>query len=232
MSLWGEFCPKCVYNDYFQLSLLQFILPKTRSMKRIGPHHYDILTIIFGSLLGDAYAEKHGNGTRISFYQEASHKAYLLWLHNLIASKGYCSNNKPKIQTRIGKYGKLRYIIRFKTYTFTSLNWIHEVFYSSHKKVLPFCIDQYLSPLALAIWIMDDGGRLSSGIKLSTNNFTLSEVNRLCLLLNNKYNLIATVNLADKDQYIIYIQKKSMNRLANIVGPYIHSSMKYKLINI
>jgi len=48
-------------------------------LKRIGPHNIDILSIIFGSLLGDAYAEyrKQGKGTRISFMQEASHLTYL-----------------------------------------------------------------------------------------------------------------------------------------------------------
>jgi ubiquinol-cytochrome c reductase cytochrome b subunit len=57
--------------------LLPFNLPKIKSLNRIGPHNYEILTIIFGSLLGDAHAEKHGNGTRICFYQESSHKNYL-----------------------------------------------------------------------------------------------------------------------------------------------------------
>jgi hypothetical protein len=53
---------------------------RIRSEKRIGPHNFDILSIIFGSLLGDGHAEKRlkGNGTRISFYQEGSHLTYLI----------------------------------------------------------------------------------------------------------------------------------------------------------
>ena len=57
---------------------------KIRAVKRIGPHNMDILSIIFGTLLGDGYAEKRVNGTRITFYQEGSHKDYLLLLHYLI----------------------------------------------------------------------------------------------------------------------------------------------------
>jgi ubiquinol-cytochrome c reductase cytochrome b subunit len=132
MSLWGEFCPKCVYNNNFELSSL--LLSKIRSTNRIGVHNYDILSIIFGSLLGDAQAEKHGNGNRITFYQENTHKYYLLWLHNLISSKGYCNENIPVLQTRLGKYGKLRKIIRFKTFTYSSLNWIQECWYINNKK--------------------------------------------------------------------------------------------------
>jgi ubiquinol-cytochrome c reductase cytochrome b subunit len=55
------------------------IITRIRALKRIGPHNLKILSIIFGSLLGDSHAEyrKQGKGTRISFMQEASHLTYL-----------------------------------------------------------------------------------------------------------------------------------------------------------
>jgi len=224
-------CPKCIYNNYIY-SILP--LTKIRSNQRIGPHNYDILSIIFGSLLGDGYAEKHGNGTRITFYQENTHKDYLMWLHNLVSDRGYCPSNIPILQTRLNKYGKIRNIIRFKTYTYTSFNWIQELWYINNKKVLPHNVDVFLSPIALAIWIMDDGAKVSSGIKIATNNFTLTEVKLLCSILNTKYNLNVTPNAAGdikKEQYVIYIHKNSMKNLVNIVLPYIHVSMKYKFNN-
>ena len=64
-----------IYNNY-ELNLKKSI--KIRANSRIGPHNKDILSIIFGSLLGDAYAEKRNNGTRINFYQENSHSSYLI----------------------------------------------------------------------------------------------------------------------------------------------------------
>jgi ubiquinol-cytochrome c reductase cytochrome b subunit len=232
MSFWGDYiCPKCIYNNYIY-SILP--LTKIRSNQRIGPHNYDILSIIFGSLLGDGYAEKHGNGTRITFYQENTHKDYLMWLHNLVSDRGYCPSNIPILQTRLNKYGKIRNIIRFKTYTYTSFNWIQELWYINNKKVLPHNVDVFLSPIALAIWIMDDGAKVSSGIKIATNNFTLTEVKLLCSILNTKYNLNVTPNAAGdikKEQYVIYIHKNSMKNLVNIVLPYIHVSMKYKFNN-
>jgi hypothetical protein len=53
---------------------------RVRSHKRVGPHNHDLLCIIYGTLLGDAHAERRsiGNGTRISFYQEHTHTEYLL----------------------------------------------------------------------------------------------------------------------------------------------------------
>jgi Cytochrome b/b6/petB/LAGLIDADG DNA endonuclease family len=93
---------------------------KTQKIKanlRIGPHNKDILSILFGSLLGDAHAEcrSKGNGTRITFYQEGSHVSYLIYLHKIISNLGYCNTNLPQITTRLGKKGVVRKIIRFRT---------------------------------------------------------------------------------------------------------------------
>jgi hypothetical protein len=92
-------------------------IKKIRANLRIGTHNKDILSILFGSLLGDAHAEFRlkGKGTRINFYQEGSHVSYLIWLHKLISELGYCNTNLPKITTRLGKKGVVRKIIRFNT---------------------------------------------------------------------------------------------------------------------
>lgn len=58
MSFWGiELCPiyLCLPISYAD----------SKSLNRIGPHNIDVLSLIFGSMLGDSTAEKHGNGTRI-----------------------------------------------------------------------------------------------------------------------------------------------------------------------
>ena len=85
------------------------------------------MSIFYGTLLGDSHAEYRasGNGTRISFVQEARHSQYLIYLHNLIANLGYCNPSTPKVQTRLGAKGTMRYVIRFHTYTYQSLNAIH-----------------------------------------------------------------------------------------------------------
>jgi len=90
---------------------------KTRATNRIGPHNRDVLSIIFGSLLGDGHAERRlaGTGTRITFYQESSHIEYLLYLHNLLSNLGYCNPKIPIVGTRLGIGGKVRKTIRFGT---------------------------------------------------------------------------------------------------------------------
>lgn len=112
-----------------------------------------ILSIMTGSLLGDGHAEQRaqGNGTRISFFQEATHSEYLLWLHKLVAQLGYCNPTVPVIQTRLGVGGIIRYVIRFHSYTYSSFNAIHETWYKDGIKHVPSNIAQFLTPLALAI---------------------------------------------------------------------------------
>jgi hypothetical protein len=317
-------------------------LIKISANKRIGPHNKDVLSILFGSLLGNCHAEyrNKGNGTRFCFYQESSHATYLIWLHSLLAELGYCNNSSPEIKTRLGKKGVVRKIIRFKTWTYSSLNWIHELWYPfsspsvrqeekkvssvrprlplrtpcepygslpdltlpsvqtlrvlrslrdlrslrilrvgggrdgekgartaanrtapthyvepkegwtvgsegavrtegrlleggrENVKIVPSIIGEYLTPLALAIWIMEDGSKMSSGLKLCTNSFSYSDCLLLVKVLFDNFNLKSSVISAGTDnQYNIYIWKQSMPLLREIVVPYVHPSMKYKLGN-
>lgn len=205
---------------------------KIKSLNRIGPHNIDILSLIYGSLLGNGHAEKRpkGNGTRITFYQESSHVEYLLYIHKLLAELGYSSKTIPTISTRLGKGGKVRKIIRCRTWSYSSFNWIHDLWYKNNIKRVPYNLEQYLTPLALAIWIMDDGTKSGKSLKFSTNCFTYEDCTKLINILYKKYNLKSSINSAGPpNQYVIYIWKESMLDLIKIVEPYILPSMKYKI---
>ena len=238
MSLWGLlFSPKWLQhsNELFLFSMLPFstttTTTKIRAFQRIGPHNNNVLSLIFGSLLGNCYAEKHGHGTRFCFQQEEYHKAYLIWFHSYLANLGYCNPNELKLSTRLGYKGKIRIIGKFSTYTYTSFNWIHEAFYVNNTKIIPKFIGDYFSPLALAIWFMNDGCIVSSGVKLATNSFSLQDLEFMCDLLKIKFDIIAKINLAgynSKDKYVIYITNNYLPLLINRVKPHMHSSMWYK----
>ena len=224
---------------------LPFSTPFVLSTKRIGPHNYDLLCLLMGSLLGDASMEKDVNGSRFCFYQESTHKEYLLWLHKTLFDLGYCKHNSPIISQRSGIDGNIRYILRFRTFTYSSFNWIYDSFYISYRmkgnkaissicgrrKIVPFFIGDFLSPLAIAIWILDDGCKIpNKGIRFSTNSFTLIEVKFLSQIFKDKYNLKTSIHkTGDLNQYNIYITKESTLTLSYLVKPYIHPTMYYKI---
>lgn len=242
MSLWGIlFCPTCViilieilnpYNFitvYLQESKIAKRIP---AINRIGPHNKDILCIINGSLLGDRHREIRiqGKGTRISFNQSAGHKEYLLWLHKTVSNLGYCSSYVPAINTSLTANGVIKSQIRFNTYTYSSFNDLHKAWYLNGIKRVPLNIGEYLTPLALAIWIIDDGGRVGYGLKLSTNSFTFLDCLRLTEVLYTKYNIKSSVQTRGApNQYILYIWSRSIPDLRVLVRPFIVSSMLYKL---
>ena len=203
---------------------------RLQAKDRIGPHNKDILTVLFGSLLGDCHAEHRSKGTRFCFYQESSHDTYLLWLHDYLLKLGYCNNKTPQIQTRLGKGGKVRKVIRFKTWTYANLNWVYDLWYINNKKIVPSTIGEYLTPLGLSVWIMDDGSKVNKGLKLCTNSFTFSDNLLLVKVLYDNFNIKSSVVSAGfENQYNVYIWKESMPLLRDIVLPYVHPSMKYKL---
>ncbi len=248
MSLWGIFNKPQMYNLYLICLYLLLITPiylnnqskvsRLKSINRIGPHNKDVISIIFGSLLGEAYGEKRflGEGTRFSFYQEASHVKYLMFLHKYLSELGYCNPNLPVITTRLGSKGKIRKVAKFTTWTYSSFNWIYNLWYnnSAKNKHVPECIDQYMTSLVLAIWIMNNGVKIGKNIKLCTNSFSYNDCLLLIKALNNNFNIKASIQSAGagaekKDRYIIYIWTESMNDLINIISPYIIPEMKYKL---
>jgi hypothetical protein len=205
-----------------------------RAVKRIGPHNEEVLSVIIGSLLGDGVYAKNrtGEGVSLFYRQSIRHKESLFFLYQFYYNRGYTSYLQPRQTTRtnISKEGTEYYGYEFNTFTFRSFNWIHRMFYNNGRKVIPGNIYEYLTPLALAVWIMDDGGFANNGIRLATNSFKLKEVELLQDALKSKYNLETTIkNIHIKNQYSIYIKKKSVNNLRNIVGPYIQFSMLHKL---
>ena len=77
---------------------------------------------------------------------------------------------------------------------------------------------------------MDDGGKAYSGLKIATKRFSLDEVENLANILRKKYNLkTSVIKTGALNQYNLYISKTSMKDLVEIIKPYFHSSMYYKL---
>jgi len=143
---------------------------------RSGPHNLDVLCALFGSLLGDCSGTwpKSQLNPYFKFYQSESHSPYLLWIWQFFTSRGYTTGIEPVARTRSNlsvalprreKGAVVQEYREFSLLTFPSLNWLLHAFYPNYvhgsvgEKVLPSneLLYTYLSPLAIAIWFMDDG---------------------------------------------------------------------------
>ncbi len=205
-----------------------------QSSHRIGPHPKQILSTIYGSILGDAHVEKRSHNCRIVFKQGSPNVQYLLHNWKIFSSFGYCSLKKPSLKKVISKNNIVYFYIRFNTWTYSSFNYMHDLFYINNKKRLPNYDILYdiIDELALATWIMDDGSKVkNSGLLIHTESFTLNEVNTLCLLLVEKFKLTAYPRIKNKEksQWMIFIPKSELVKLKVLISPHFSPDMLRKL---
>lgn len=233
-------------NDYIYVcTVLPFNKPRTRAIRRVGPHNIDVLSIIICGMLGDWWGNKikraQMDSVRFSIEQGVKNSAYVHFLNVLLFELGYCSSVTPKLLVKSeSKHDKrldtsiTRFNYRLTIFSFTSLLWIYDSFYHEVNGVttkrIPAWIGEFITPLGLAHWIMQDGSRQKGqGISLATNSFTYADCVFLSKILQDKYNLKTSVVKAGfEEQWKISIWKNSMTDLVSIVKPHIIDEMKYK----
>lgn len=231
----------------FFLINLPFNKSRTKANYRIGPHNIDMLSILICGMLSDWWADRVNNASgysiRFNIEQSIYNSAYIHHLTYLFFNWGYCSSVISKLVKKLYKNfvenGDINaYINRFNyrltLFTFTSFIWIYDSFYTYHDgikiKRVPIWIEEFITPIGLAHWIMQDGScQKNQGIYIATNSFTYEECVFLSKILSDKYKLKPSViKTSVKNQWRISIWKESMFTLVSIVKPYIMDEMKYK----
>lgn len=67
------------------------------------------------------------------------------------------------------------------------------------------------------------------GVIICTDSFSLEDTELLKTVLIEKFELLVSVQKHGENAYRLYIQKKSIDKLINLVKPYFISRMVYKL---
>jgi len=182
--------------------------------------------VMVGLMLGDGTLVKKykGGGTYFKFAQGTIHYGYLLHVFNLFREAGLVLMTIPSNGTSIIK-GVTYTWAQFTTVSLSAWNPLYSAWYVNGVKVIPMNIDVLLTPIAMTYWFMDDGGWTGPGIHISTNSFTQEDVMRLLNVLKDKYGLKCSIHWRNR----IYIWAGSTGRFIDIVRPYIHENMAYKL---
>lgn len=190
---------------------------RTNLKLKVSNHQMEI---ILGCLLGDAYITKSG---KIQFEQSIKQFPYLMWKYKKLNNLAY---GEPTFISRFDKrYGKEYKSARFWLRQY--FRPLREEFYPEGSKIFPINYQKYFTKLALAVWYMDDGNIYKSrNVKISADCFDSTSRGVLKDLLLNKFGIESTIQNSGK----IRISGKSVNDFLRIVKPYIHSSMRYKIL--
>lgn len=181
--------------------------------------------ILFGSLLGDLCLTKHIKNYRGVLNHSIKQLDYAQFIYKEL------NNISGKFRfIKVKASGKIYDECTFNIRPNLELEFLYKNFYEnfSKKKDIPFDLS-LLTPLAIAIWFMDDGFLLNNGhsksLGFSTCNFSLEGLLRLQRHLKDVYNIDTIIR---KNFYLI-VKKQSAITLKNLIQPYIINSMKYKI---
>ena len=172
--------------------------------------------IVVGSLLGDGYLVSTTRGFAFRVNHSINQKDYVDWKYQELE---ILTNSPPRCS------GKCYY---FRTVSHPMLSNLHDAFYVNRIKKLPRQIDEWMSPLVLSVWIMDDGARDGNQLRINSQSFSLEENEILIDILKAKLGITATIN-RDKDKFRLRVSANSLPILRQIVVPFLIPSMRYKL---
>jgi LAGLIDADG DNA endonuclease family len=182
----------------------------------------DVLT---GTLLGDGCIAKHGRHHRLHVKHKLAHEALAMLKYE--AFREFISMAPHHFDQRL-KGGK-HPCVQFATRTHPVFTKWRSRFYVGRRKIVPADIARDLTPLALAVWLMDDGAADYAGITFQTHSFGYAGSNRLAAALQNRYGLEVSLR-RNRGSWIVYVYAASVHSLRDTVSRHFLPELTYKLV--
>jgi len=196
--------------------------------------------VLIGLLLSDGALQKSSetSNTRLSVIMSIINSPYFFHLYNLF--EPYIDKNLNILDIKVSnKQGiSINYsTVRFKTISMPQLLYYYNKFYKKNnknnkwEKIVPIELKSYFSPISLAHLIMGDGNYLNEKniIRIYTNSFIKNDVELLSNIINDRIGIKNIVIHDRNNQYIITIEKDNVKIARDLVLPFMHPSMLYKL---
>jgi len=186
-------------------------------------------SILVGTLLGDGHLETQSNGRtyRLKIEHSARQLTYVDWLYEQF--KDWVLTPPKLRRKRLGELELENYC--FQTLSSGQFRFYGKQFYDEFKhKRVPRQIKRWLTPLALAVWFMDDGSAKSKwhrAIILNTHCFSKKDLALLQEALSFNYKIEATLR-PQKEGLQLLIAGPSAERFVKIVRPHILPEFNYK----
>ena len=188
------------------------------------------ISVLVGSLLGDGTLRVGKKALNANFKTEQGlkQKDYVFWKYEVF--KEWVTTS-PKLSVRYDE-NRLPYPKSwwFRTVRHTKLTLFHKMFYKNGVKIVPKNIVDLLDPLAMAVWIMDDGCLNRNVIDISTYSFKLEEIKLLQKAIFTRFTL-ETNFFKDRDKgFRMYFRKKETQKLIPIISKFVIPNLAYKIL--
>ncbi len=192
--------------------------------------------VILGALMGDGNlspARRGRSGARFRLGHGAKQAAYLDWKVSLLANIGHTKTSNAKGAvfadfTPLPELGELREV----------------VYFGDGKKHLTWDYLKSLSPLALAVWYMDDGcltvrskgvqERTRGGtgrIEICVEAMSPGSRDRLVSYLRDTHRLdVKLTSRGARKISVLQFTTAASEKFQQLIAPYVHPSMDYKLL--
>lgn len=185
----------------------------------------DLYQLVLGSLLGDGSIRKTGHHT--GYFREEHSPAqaeYVNWKHAMFGDLA------REIKSSDKRYG-------FETIPATVFGRMKSTFYreDGRYKSLNIRVLRQLTPFSLAVWYQDDGALQDDNGQRKRNTIYFHKTDHetqaiVIAVLEERFGLKATVHDTNSASVISFAGAEAV-RFEEIVAPYIHPSMAYKLRN-
>lgn len=178
----------------------------------------DQYQVVLGSFLGDGHLSSHGSSRyRLREVHGMSQARYCKWKAKLLGSSTTLIESNGFSQ---------KPAVCFSSRLFGIDNKFPKI-----KSVCPQWVLNDLDARGLAIWFMDDGTK--SGV-INTCSFDEGSQKRIVEKLksfgiDSEYRWYPVKNKKQSGYFSIYINKNGRKRLFDLIGPYIHEDLLYKL---
>jgi recombination protein RecA len=189
--------------------------------------------VIIGSLLGDGSITltKQGRGM-LNVCQTIKHSEYFYWKRRQMPRLFFPDHNVQHI--RRVKRGRMNESLYCYSIVRDVLTDLRRKFYPKGKKIVPASIIEDLSPLAIAVWHMDDGYMSKRGNSihfiLATNCFDRKSINRLIKALGVHGVTAIAKGTSIPNQWILRIGRRdNAARFTKLIRRYVPPVMHYKL---
>lgn len=183
--------------------------------------------IILGGIHGDGNIHPDG------FFRVTHGEKQVEYLKWMVEGLGFLVQSGMEVKSRISKppFSQLR-TFTTKTVVHPWIKDLRNQIYRQGKKRIDRLVLSEITPLALAVWYMDDGSinRTYGVITIATNGFVVDDVKAIVEWLSSSFGIPSVLEKRRSDTWAIRINRTKARAFLEIVSPHIPDCMAYKRV--